>query len=160
MSSEPRQYLRHILVEENYLISQGTGLNFEDFAADETLCRAEVRSLELDGILTLTAVLLSFLAFDDITIDNATHFTIEYAFLAVCALWCAALAVWLFHRRERILGALCLLLLAAALWGQQGISPGTVPAWRLDYLAVLAATLWFFLLSLFMIARGFACLRN
>jgi len=49
MSSEPREYLRHILVEANYLISQRAGLTFEDFAANETLRRAVVWSLEIIG---------------------------------------------------------------------------------------------------------------
>ena len=49
MSSEPREYLRHILVEADYLISQRTGLTFEDFAANQTLRRAVVRSLEIIG---------------------------------------------------------------------------------------------------------------
>jgi len=49
MSSEPREYLRHILVEVNYLISQRPGLKFEDFIVDETLRRAVVRSLEIIG---------------------------------------------------------------------------------------------------------------
>lgn len=39
MSSDPREYVRHILVEANY----------EDFMADETLRRAVVRSLEIIG---------------------------------------------------------------------------------------------------------------
>lgn len=47
MSSEPREYRRHILMEANYFISQRTGLTFEDFAADETLRRAVVRSFEI-----------------------------------------------------------------------------------------------------------------
>ncbi|MBI4903196.1 MAG: DUF86 domain-containing protein [Acidobacteria bacterium] len=49
MSSEPREYLRHILVEADYLISRRSGLTFEDFVADETLRRAVVRSLEIIG---------------------------------------------------------------------------------------------------------------
>ena len=49
MSSEPREYLRHILAEADYLISHRTGLKFEDFVADETLRRAFVRSLEIIG---------------------------------------------------------------------------------------------------------------
>lgn len=49
MSSEPREYLRHILVEADYLASVRTGLKFGDFAADETLRRAVVRSLEIIG---------------------------------------------------------------------------------------------------------------
>lgn len=49
MSFEPRDYLRHILVEADYLIDRGAGLPFEAFLADETLRRAFVRSLEIIG---------------------------------------------------------------------------------------------------------------
>ena len=49
MSFEPRDYLRHILVEADYLIAQRTGLKLEEFVADETLRRAFVRSLEIIG---------------------------------------------------------------------------------------------------------------
>ena len=49
MSSEPRDYLRHILVEADYLIAQTGGLQRDEFVADETLRRAFVRSLEIIG---------------------------------------------------------------------------------------------------------------
>jgi uncharacterized protein with HEPN domain len=49
MFFEPRDYLRHILVEVEYLLDQSQGLSFERFAADETLRRAFVRSLEVIG---------------------------------------------------------------------------------------------------------------
>lgn len=49
MSFEPRDYLRHILLEAEYLLSQSPGLSFETFIADQTLCRAFVRSLEIIG---------------------------------------------------------------------------------------------------------------
>jgi uncharacterized protein with HEPN domain len=49
MSFEPRDYLLHILVEIDYLLDQSQGLTFERFAADETLRRAFVRSLEIIG---------------------------------------------------------------------------------------------------------------
>jgi uncharacterized protein with HEPN domain len=47
MSSEPREYLRHILIEATYLLS--CKARFDDFIADETLRRAVVRSLEIIG---------------------------------------------------------------------------------------------------------------
>jgi len=47
MSFEPRDYLRHIVVEADYLIAQSAGLTWERFAGDETLRRAFVRSLEI-----------------------------------------------------------------------------------------------------------------
>jgi uncharacterized protein with HEPN domain len=49
MSFEPHDYLRHILVEADYLVAQGAGLNRDDFMANETLRRAFVRSLEIIG---------------------------------------------------------------------------------------------------------------
>jgi uncharacterized protein with HEPN domain len=49
MSFEPREYLRHIQVEAEYLLSSCAGLKLEDFLADETLRRAAVRSLEIIG---------------------------------------------------------------------------------------------------------------
>lgn len=49
MSFEPRDYLRHILVEIDYLLDRSQGLSFERFSEDETLRRAFVRSLEIVG---------------------------------------------------------------------------------------------------------------
>lgn len=49
MSFEPRDFLRHIVVEADYLIGESAGLSFETFAADETLRRAFVRSLGIIG---------------------------------------------------------------------------------------------------------------
>ncbi len=49
MSFEPLDYLRHILAEADYLVERRHGLTFDDFAADETLRRAFVRSLEIIG---------------------------------------------------------------------------------------------------------------
>jgi uncharacterized protein with HEPN domain len=49
MSFEPRDYLRHILAEVEYLLDQSRTLTYEQFAADQTLRRAFVRSLEIIG---------------------------------------------------------------------------------------------------------------
>ena len=49
MSFEPREYLRHILVEADYLVTHSRDLTPEMFHADETLRRAFVRSLEIIG---------------------------------------------------------------------------------------------------------------
>jgi uncharacterized protein with HEPN domain len=49
MSFEPRDYLRHILVEVEYLLDHSQNLTYERFAEDETLRRAFVRSLEVIG---------------------------------------------------------------------------------------------------------------
>ena len=52
MSFEPREYLRHILAEADYLIRESAGMGAERFMADETLQRAFVRSLEIIGEAT------------------------------------------------------------------------------------------------------------
>ncbi len=49
MSYEPREYLRHILAEAEYLVGRSRGLSPEAFEADETLRRAFARSLEVIG---------------------------------------------------------------------------------------------------------------
>ena len=45
MSFDPREYLRHIQVEVEYLLGSCAGLKLEEFLANETLRRAAVRSL-------------------------------------------------------------------------------------------------------------------
>lgn len=49
MSLEPRDYLRHMMVEVEYLRRASTGVSVSEFMADETLRRAFVRSLEIIG---------------------------------------------------------------------------------------------------------------
>jgi uncharacterized protein with HEPN domain len=49
MSFEPLDYLRHILVEADYLVGACAGVTLEEFKSDETLHRATVRSLEIIG---------------------------------------------------------------------------------------------------------------
>jgi uncharacterized protein with HEPN domain len=49
MCFEPRDYLRHILAEADYLVRQSAGVSAEGFMQDDTLRRAFVRSLEIIG---------------------------------------------------------------------------------------------------------------
>jgi uncharacterized protein with HEPN domain len=49
MSFEPRDFLRHILLEADYLVERSQGVELATFAADPTLSRAFVRSLEIIG---------------------------------------------------------------------------------------------------------------
>jgi len=52
MSFQPRDYVRHILDEADYLIETSQGLSAETFLSDATLRRAFVRSLEIIGEAT------------------------------------------------------------------------------------------------------------
>ena len=49
MSFEPREYLRHILAEANYLLEHTRNISREEYLQSETLRRAFVRSLEVIG---------------------------------------------------------------------------------------------------------------
>lgn len=49
MSFEPREYLRHILAETDYLIGRSASSSLEAFKRDDTLRRAFARSLEVIG---------------------------------------------------------------------------------------------------------------
>jgi uncharacterized protein with HEPN domain len=49
MSFESRDYLRHMLVEADYLIARSAGMSYDEFGVDETLRRAFVRSPEIIG---------------------------------------------------------------------------------------------------------------
>lgn len=49
MSLSPHEYIRHILDEIDYILSQISDTNFDSFLKDATLKRAFVRSLEIIG---------------------------------------------------------------------------------------------------------------
>lgn len=49
MSFEPREYLRHILAEADYLIEHSRDLTAAEFQSNETLRRAFVHSLAIIG---------------------------------------------------------------------------------------------------------------
>ena len=49
MSFEPHDYLRHILIEADYLIARSQGVSYETFSVDETLRRAFVRAIAIIG---------------------------------------------------------------------------------------------------------------
>jgi len=49
MSFAPREYLRHILAEAEYLLRESEGLDRDAFLDSETLRRAFVRALEIIG---------------------------------------------------------------------------------------------------------------
>jgi uncharacterized protein with HEPN domain len=49
VSLSPREYIRHILDEVDYILSQIPGQDVDSFSRNETLKRAFVRSLEIIG---------------------------------------------------------------------------------------------------------------
>jgi hypothetical protein len=109
----------------------------------------------VDGVVTLAFLVLAWLAFDDITTDNATSFPVEYTCLLACAIWCLVVAVRLAAKGRFILGTASALALGAAVWGQRSIGPGTVPSWRPQYVATVAAIVWFLSLAVVLVVLGF-----
>ncbi len=101
-----------------------------------------------DAVVTFVILLLVFAAFDDITTDNATAFPVEYTFLAISAIWLAFVSVQLMRNQHQVLGGLSLAALAAGIWGQGGVGPGITPGWWPEYVATVAACLWFWVLCL------------
>jgi hypothetical protein len=116
--------------------------------------------LIVGGCATLAAFVLAFLAFDDITTDNATTFTLEYGLLLLCAAWCLFVSIRLIGRGNRVLGILSLVTLTGAVWGQRRIGPGTAPAWQPEYLATATGMLWLLALSAILVVMGFRHLRR
>lgn len=99
------------------------------------------------GLTTFAALLLIFAAFDDITTDNATTFRVEYAALVACAAWLTFVAVRLWRAGHHLLGGASLLAVAAGVWAQRAIGPGLVPGFRVEYIVITAAYLWFVVLA-------------
>jgi hypothetical protein len=111
--------------------------------------------LIVDGLVTFAFIVLAWLAFDDITTDNATSFTVEYTCLLACAIWCLVVAVRLAAKGRFIVGTASALALGAAVWGQRSIGPGTVPSWQPQYVATVAAIVWFLSLAVVLVVLGF-----
>lgn len=111
--------------------------------------------LIVDGLVTFAFIVLAWLAFDDITTDNAASFTVEYTCVLACAIWCLVVAVRLATRGHFILGTASALALGAAVWGQRSIGPGTVPSWQPRYVATVAAIVWFLSLAVVLVVLGF-----
>jgi hypothetical protein len=103
------------------------------------------------GLLALaigTAIADYFIlaAFHDIT-RGETDLTNEYVFLALCGAWLLYVGVRLIGIKRRVIGAISLLALAAGLWGQRGIGPGTEAGVQPAYVVTTCAFLWFVALA-------------
>jgi hypothetical protein len=114
----------------------------------------------LDGVVTLVAIVLAFLAFDDITTDNSTSFRVEYTFLLACVVWGIILIVRLARRGRSTLAGACTGLLLAVLWGQQRIGPGTRASWQPQYVAATAAFAGFLLVAIYLVTKGIRRVRT
>lgn len=107
-----------------------------------------------DGLISLAALLLVFAAFDDITTDDATRFTVEYTALVACAAWFGFVAVRVTRFGRRTLGMLSWVALLGALWAQRGIGPGITPGLWPEYVVMTGVFLWFLALAATLVVLG------
>jgi len=114
----------------------------------------EAVRLTLAAAVTLLATVTAFAAFDDITTGNETDYTYEYIGLIGCALWLLFVSVRLLRTRHAMLGAISLVALAAAAWGQRAIRPGTTPSFEPHYVATGLAFAWALTLVALLLCRG------
>jgi peptidoglycan/LPS O-acetylase OafA/YrhL len=99
------------------------------------------------GIITIVAVILAFLALDDITTDNSTSFVVERTALVICTMWFAHVSVRTRQRGRRGLGNVSIGLTVAFALAQTTIGRGTVPSRWVEYSVALAALVWFAVLA-------------
>ena len=101
---------------------------------------------------TFVAVILAFMALDDITTDKATTgFVVERVALAGCGLWFAFVTYRLWQDRRRLLAAGSAAVLTLAVIFQPRTPPGSF-AGRSEYLASIGALLWFLAIAILMAA--------
>ena len=104
------------------------------------------RDLLRDAALTFAAVILAFMALDDITTDKAATFIFERFGLAACAVWLFIVAWRLVRGGHRLLGIVSIIMLIASAAAQSALGPGTVPL-RFEYLVTVAGLVWFLALA-------------
>jgi len=100
-----------------------------------------------DGVITVVALILVFLALDDITTDNARTFLVEYSVLLVCAGWLVHVSARVFRSGRRVLGTVSILALVAGVAAQRRVAPGIVPGLWTEYVVLSVVYLWFWVLS-------------
>ena len=99
------------------------------------------------GAITVVALLLTYAAFDDITTDHATTtFRAEYGFLVGCAVWLLYVSSSLWRGHHRGFGFGSLVALSGALWAHRASGPVVVSR-APEYIAMIAAYLWFWALA-------------
>jgi hypothetical protein len=116
--------------------------------------RDTARLFARDAWVSFVVLVLAFAAFDDITTDNATSFRFEYTALAICALWLGSMAVRLLRFGYQTPGIVSLAVLAAALWGQRTIGPGSTVGFWSGYVVTMGAFLWFLALAICLLVLG------
>lgn len=108
--------------------------------------------------VTLSFVVLAWLALGDITTDNSIGFGPEYTWLALCGAWCLFLACDLLKQGHRRLGTTSMVVVALAVWvASDGLGHKRDGSWSvfwLEYSVMLVGWLWFLALATVLVALG------
>jgi len=99
-----------------------------------------------DAAVTFLAVMLAFLALDDITTDRATSFMLERVALAGCAGWFLYVAWRFWQQGQRLPALLSFGLVAIGALANPAIGQDPAPN-PLAYLATIAGLAWFLLVA-------------
>ena len=100
-----------------------------------------------DGVITAVVLVLVFAALDDITTDNATAFPMEYSFLIISVGWLLYVVARLLRSGHRVLGTVSALALVVGVWAQRALVFDVMPGLWTEYVILLVAYLWFWVLA-------------
>jgi hypothetical protein len=109
--------------------------------------------VRVKGLLSLCVLVLSWLALDDITTDNATAFPVEYAMLVLAGLWFAWLAMALLRKGRALAGAVSLAAVGLGVLAFWSLPHHYRPASMVNLLG-LASIAWFVGVAAWLIGWG------
>jgi hypothetical protein len=105
--------------------------------------RSHAVSLLRDGAVSFAALLVSFAAFDDIPTGLEANLSLVFGAWLATAVCLFFVTFRLIRASRHVLGAMSLVALAGALWGQGGIGPGITPGPWPAYIVTASAFVWF-----------------
>ena len=103
------------------------------------------------GAVSLIVMLLSWLALDDITTDNANQFPLEYTILVSAGIWFAALGVSLVAKRHSFVGVSSLVAVGLGVMAFWSLPHHYQPPSPINYLGYVPLA-WFVGLTVWLLA--------
>jgi hypothetical protein len=100
-----------------------------------------------DAGITVAAVVVAFLALDDITTDLAGSFLFERLALAACAVWFLFAAGRFWRTRRHVPAIVSFVVVAIAAVAQRNVGPGILPSVDFAYLATVGGLVWFLVVA-------------
>jgi hypothetical protein len=107
--------------------------------------------MRLRGAVSLIVLLLSWLALDDITTDNANQFPLEYTFLVSAGIWFTALGASLVAKRHLFVGTSSLVAVGLGVVAFWSLPHHYQPPSPINYLGYVPLA-WFAGLTIWLLA--------